>query len=363
MKPLPRARAADVVAPAAQARTQVLQQRHLLALVAIADAGSVHRAAQGLGMPQPALSRQLAEAERLLGCRLFDRNSHGTRPTAAGAAVLPRCRLMLRMLDGMLDIGRKRRPQIVLGCIPRAMHTLMPPMLGHWEPLAEEAAASQQWMLRVIEADSVSLWEQLTQGKVDFAVLREPPRVQGGWPDLLVERLYDDPTVVVCSASHPAITSRDIPLERLLQLGWALPQHGRTSRASLERLLADLGLSRIEPVIEARSFESLMAIVASTRLLSIAPAVVAHRYVEWGMLRVVPVEPPLPPIPVSIACQRSLLEDPWMATFWNELRHAGAHAATRVMPPAAPAEGSAGAGRRARAAPRQAPAGSTKLNP
>ena len=42
------------------------------ALVAVGDSQSVHRAARDLGVPQPVLSRLLAEAEALIGARLFD---------------------------------------------------------------------------------------------------------------------------------------------------------------------------------------------------------------------------------------------------------------------------------------------------
>ncbi len=303
---------------------EVLQHRHLLALVAIADAGSVHRAAQQLGMPQPALSRHLAEAERLLELRLFDRSSHGTAPTAAGSAVLPRCRLLLRMLGDMRDIGRQRRPQILLGCVQRAMHTVMPIVLGRWQPLHGPLDTRDETLLRVLEDDSLTLWNLLLDGKLDFAVLREQPQARAESRALLVEHLYDDQTVIICGHDHPDLDSRKVPLERLLGFGWALPQVGRTSRAILDRMLADLGYAPIQPVIEARSFESLIDVVASTRLLSIAPAMVVQKYVKAGQLRTIAVRPALPATPISLACHPDILEDPWMETFRSELHQAGA---------------------------------------
>lgn len=320
------ARATDSAArPTAAARAAgVLQYRHLLALVTIADAGSVHRAAQQLGMPQPALSRQLAEAERLLDARLFDRSSHGTVPTAAGAAVLPRCRLLLRMLGSMRDIGHQRRPQILLGCVQRSMHTIIPTVLGRWQALHEPMDSRGEPLLRVLEGDSLTLWRLLLEGKLDFAVLREQPQPRGDTHPLLVEHLYDDQTGIICAHDHPGLGQGEIALERLLDFGWALPQVGRTSRTILDHMLAERGLAPIQPVIEARFFESLIDVVASTRLLSIAPAVVVRKYVQSGQLRILRVRPALPATPISLACHRDTLEDPWMAAFRTELHQAGA---------------------------------------
>ncbi|MEU5249916.1 LysR family transcriptional regulator, partial [Streptomyces asoensis] len=59
-----------------------LEVRHLRVLCAIADAGSLHKAARELGMAQPSLSTQLRRIEQLLGGPLFVRDCMGSRPTA-----------------------------------------------------------------------------------------------------------------------------------------------------------------------------------------------------------------------------------------------------------------------------------------
>lgn len=55
--------------------------RHLRALCAIADTGSLHRAARTLGVSQPALTTQLRRIENALGAELFSRGRTGCRPT------------------------------------------------------------------------------------------------------------------------------------------------------------------------------------------------------------------------------------------------------------------------------------------
>ncbi|MET9323251.1 LysR family transcriptional regulator [Streptomyces sp. NPDC003038] len=72
-----------------------LELRHLKIVRAVADAGSLTRAATGLGLAQPALSAQLKRIERALGGELFVRGREGVRATALGEMVLERARVVL----------------------------------------------------------------------------------------------------------------------------------------------------------------------------------------------------------------------------------------------------------------------------
>ncbi|AXK33857.1 LysR family transcriptional regulator [Streptomyces armeniacus] len=83
-----------------------LQLRHLRNLCAIAAAGSLNRAAAGLGLPQPALSRQVRRVEELLGGALFERGSDGVRPTALGETVLTHAETIIRQFD---ELGHQVR--------------------------------------------------------------------------------------------------------------------------------------------------------------------------------------------------------------------------------------------------------------
>lgn len=69
-----------------------LEVRHLRALCAIADTGSLHQAARRLGVSQPSLTTQLRRIENTLGAELFRRERTGCRPTLLGRSVLSRAR-------------------------------------------------------------------------------------------------------------------------------------------------------------------------------------------------------------------------------------------------------------------------------
>ncbi len=71
--------------------SQRIRLRHLHAFVATAQQGTLVRAAQQLGLTQPALSKTLNELESLAGERLFSRNRQGAELTAAGGAFPAGC--------------------------------------------------------------------------------------------------------------------------------------------------------------------------------------------------------------------------------------------------------------------------------
>lgn len=80
-----------------------LELRHLRVVCAIAEMGSVTKAASLLGLAQPALTAQLQRIERTLGGPLFDRDRRGARPTALGELVLARARVLLPAMKGLQD--------------------------------------------------------------------------------------------------------------------------------------------------------------------------------------------------------------------------------------------------------------------
>lgn len=84
-----------------------LELRHLRTLCAIAEAGSLTKAAVSLGVTQPALSAQLRAVEDVIGGRLFDRDSVGSTPTELGEAVVALAATLLDDLGEITDRARQ----------------------------------------------------------------------------------------------------------------------------------------------------------------------------------------------------------------------------------------------------------------
>ncbi|MBL0421074.1 LysR family transcriptional regulator [Ramlibacter sp. AW1] len=279
------------------------QRRHLQVLVAIEDAGSMHKAAQQLGMAQPAVSRLLAEIERALGMRIFERGAGGSTPTRRAEALLAQARATLGGLLRMDEIASGHGGSIRFGCIPRAIHTLMPFLLPRLGPLR----------LQLVEDGSPALLSALERGAVDMAVVRHVAGAAGIGGALQALRLYDEAPTVICSAHHPLARRRTLALSSLGEQAWVLPASGTTTRALLDRFWQHTGLTPLQPVLETRSFEASVALVADTELLAIIPDSIARMHERAGRIRRVRVTPTLPGTAVMLVFDAAAPQDPVLA--------------------------------------------------
>ncbi|GAB3959377.1 LysR family transcriptional regulator [Streptomyces sparsus] len=197
-----------------------LELRHLKTIRAIADAGSLTKAASALGLAQPALSAQLKRIERTLGGRLFERGRLGVRPTSLGELVLDRARVVLPAIrelqeeavrlahawDGMprFRLGGTHGP--LLGGLVDRLATAHPgvPVTTHTSWSEREIAAA------------------VAEGRLDFALIGTCGQSTPPEPERLVWRqVAVDPVFVMLAADHPLADRDEVELHTLADESWA----------------------------------------------------------------------------------------------------------------------------------------------
>ena len=162
--------------------------RQLEYFTAVVDAGSFSRAAVALNLAQPSLSRRIAVLEAELGHRLLERTGRGATATEAGQALLVHAREMLataqRARAELHDLHASPGGRVVIGLPPRVALGLSAPLVQRFRERFPHA------VITVLEGLSLSLRESLIAGRLDLALLFDPPASsQLKYQPLMRERL------------------------------------------------------------------------------------------------------------------------------------------------------------------------------
>src|ERR1700758_2343791 len=80
-----------------------LKYRHLMLILHLSEHGTLHKAAEYLGITQPAATAMLNDLESLMGMRLFERSSRGVVPTEQAIALLENARTALNEFSNFLS--------------------------------------------------------------------------------------------------------------------------------------------------------------------------------------------------------------------------------------------------------------------
>ncbi|NYE26371.1 LysR family transcriptional regulator [Pigmentiphaga litoralis] len=269
-----------------------LDVRHLKAVLATAEAGSLHRAAAILHTSQPALSRLLREAEERLGQVLFERTAKGSRVTAAGALVEQVARRVTSDIARLGDLTDKAAWKLRVGCIPRALGSVMPRLLHAPPELLGNVEIDLQ------EDDSPTLSALLQRGALDIAILTPPAE---HLPDILYRRFYMDRNVFVSGRTKALGHDHPLTVDDLARHPFVAPAAGTPSRAEFDHYWLQHAVQPPVCRMAARTYDAIASVLPGTQLLSVMPQQVAQRHVRGGTLRILEVAIPLPERPIHIA--------------------------------------------------------------
>jgi DNA-binding transcriptional LysR family regulator len=248
-----------------------LDVQSLRVIRAIADHGSVTRAAHELGYSQPAISQQLKKIEARLGIAVVHKVGRSLRLTEAGD-VLARYAVTVNSAlraasDELSDLAGTRRGTVALSAFPTASSTIVPALLGQ--------LGSRYPGLRVNfrEAEPPEAIGQLYEGVVDLAITfqysgdrADPHQTYGA--ALTTIPLWTDEMVLVLPSTHaragqPSVDVRDLIAEKWIA-GCPL------CRGNLLSVCADAGF---EPTIthETDNTLAVMALVGAGLGVALIP--------------------------------------------------------------------------------------------
>nr|WP_308421328.1 LysR substrate-binding domain-containing protein [Polaromonas eurypsychrophila] len=235
--------------------------RRLEYFVAVAEAGSFSQGAAALHMSQPALSQQVALLEQETGQRLFTRTGRGVEPTEAGLALLVHARGIFELAEKARVDMREREltpsGRITIGLPPRVAHAMTADMVQRFRSEFPDAAIS------VAEGLSIRLREWLVAGRLDVAVLFDPPAS----PLLHMETLVREPLVLMATTLLPT----RMRLAEVAALPLVLPSRPNALRQLLEKEAQPKGLT-LKVVAEVDSIQTVLSLVARGVAATVLPA-------------------------------------------------------------------------------------------
>ena len=253
----------------------MIELRHLNAIVALADSGSVTRAASRLHVTQSALSHQLAALENYLDVALFERQQRPLKLTPAGSALLQLARRMLPEVAATQQaIARiKTAPLTHELRIAVECHTCYDWLMPAMDAYRERHAEVELDLVPGFHAEPLAL---LTEHQADLVIVSEAKRQAG----IAYHPLFSYEMVALTARDHalaakPYLTARDFGQETLIT--YPVPDR------MLDLVRRVLKPAKVNPPRRTAELTiAILQLVASRRGIAALPRWAVQTYLERG---------------------------------------------------------------------------------
>jgi DNA-binding transcriptional LysR family regulator len=286
-----------------------MEARHLdvyllRCLVALVTESHVTRAAERMGLTQPAMSTTLARLRTLFADPLLVRTEKGMVTTPRARQLADRFQQALDLVDQAVADQSDFEPATAterfrIVASETLGYLLMPSLIAHVRRLAPAV------QLKLQPPDLARVRLDLEEGGIDLAVafIRNAP------PGLRFTRLLRQPMQVIAAADHPEVRGR-LTLAQYLGHPHVFYALGGTAPSTLEVVVDEaLKIAGMVRIVGASVSSTLVSpgLVAQSDLLATLPEGIARHFAEIWPLQV--LEPPL------------ALEDVVTSMFWHERTH------------------------------------------
>jgi LysR family transcriptional regulator, nitrogen assimilation regulatory protein len=214
-----------------------LELKQLKYFLAVAEHGGFSKAAMILSIAQPVLSRHIRSLEEEFGMGLLYRNGRGIMMTEAGERVAEHARMVVRAelaLKADVDAFRASPTgKLAIGLPPSLVPVLSAPLIMRFRDKYPHIK------LRLQEGFNGHVVEWLSKGRIDVAVLYNPPKAS----TLITEPLIEEELLLIGPRNTPeALRTTAVPVLKIGELPLILPSHPHGIRVLVETLLTTVGV-------------------------------------------------------------------------------------------------------------------------
>lgn len=293
-----------------------LKLRHLQLLVALDEMRNLHRAAERLGMSQPAASKLLGDLETQLGVTLFERHSRGVTPNWYGESLIRHARNILSELQhagdelNALESGNA-------GVV--AVGTVMAPAVTLLASAIERVHRDLPGLKVGVDVDvSKRLVPRLMAGEFDFAITRIPEDFPS--EAFVFEEIGEEALCFVCREGHPLAGAGQLDLASMTAYPWALQPSGALMRQRFDHLLLQHGVTPPGQIVDTPDILVALALVARSDTLTVTTREVADLLCAPQRFRILPFTESLSVQPYGLVSLRKQRLSPGAATLMGTLR-------------------------------------------
>lgn len=279
-----------------------LRTRQLEALSMVAEHGSMTRAAQEMGVSQPAVSRLLADLSSQLGFQLLDKRDGRLVATQEARFLLPDIRRVLERLDRIAEVGRnlteRRAGHLKIACLPGFATSHLPQVLA-------EFLRARPGVTATIEPDRPErILEWIIGAQYDCAITDSFP----GHPAVHSETVPVR-TVCIFPEGHALGALEAVGPADLAGLPWVHARRDSAFFADLSEVMAAAGQG-IAGLVETRQFTAACELVRRGVGVAVVSELDAAGYrgrgLDWRPFR--------PEVPHRLALLRPVHATPAMVT-------------------------------------------------
>ncbi|HEX3357299.1 MAG TPA: LysR substrate-binding domain-containing protein, partial [Tepidisphaeraceae bacterium] len=291
-----------------------LSLSHLSIFNAVANAGSVTKAAEAISVSQPAVSKQIKLLESDVGVRLFERVGRGVRLTGPGITLAEYTRRIFTLVEEaeatLSDLQGLRKGRLSIGAGATVGAYLLPDTLVRFRQRFPGVT------LNLEVGSSHLLRQRLREGSIEFALMEK------SLPSPEFESLMylADELVGIVPPKHPAARVKTITAAKFAKEPFVVREAESGTRSLVERAFAERGL-RVHPAMALSSTEAVKRAVAAGLGVSIVSKMSLGAEVEAGHLAVVRLKDLLLRRPIYLVRQANRHESKAATAFLCLLKH------------------------------------------
>lgn len=277
-------------------------------LNALAEFGSMGRAAIAMHTTQPAASQLLQQLEERLNVKLFERKQRGMVPTIYGEVMIRYARSFIHDFEHaeseIAELSKGASGFVRIGSVIGPVPILLTRSLLAFK------ADHPHVRISIDVGTSDTLLPCLNRGELDLVFGRIPDHFDNKDLEIHFFGMSEQVSVVIARPGHRLAGKPKVEFADLLDLTWILHPIGSPARSLIENALKKVKMTATLDIVETVSLLATTSMLESSDMISVVPRDVALHYAKYGMVAILPIELPFSMVSPGVITRKAKVLSP-----------------------------------------------------